>query len=720
MKSKTSISLLVEEYNMEKGVCYICDKTKVSNVQITDSDNKKCNICLKCFIKKIIPLYVGHQNKTYIFDANAKKLFNSLTNIELIKTNFTEQNMQNGSNFSDGAVEKIIAIVYSWFDKPENFIEDALKNFDGMVGVEHVMEQVKEILYRQLAKETLIKAGIKDVTQNYNLFLTGNPGTGKTTIAQIIAKIFLEAGIVKKDTFVSARVSDIVGRYVGETSDKTNSVVSKAKGGIFFLDEAYRLADDTFSSSKGGDYGKEAFETIMEHIDKNPDTVYMFAGYEDKMSLLYSLNAGVESRIPNTVKINDYTPSDLQKIAVERFKSLNYNISEVEDSLLEFIKKKADNKALPGNARTILNMVNKIITSHSKRIITEKPEDVTKILEVDILNSDDNYISEEQKANLREVFDNAIIELDSYIGLPTVKKYAKRLGKNQIIKNKRKELGLKVEKDTYHMFFLGNPGTGKTKVARIMGKILRGAGVLSSGHFVEVTKDDLTGRKEPTTDTVKKLVKKAKGGILFIDEAYSLKNDNQGKEAIDCLIREMEEYRDDLVVILVGYENEMKELLKLNPGFESRVPNHISFDDYDAEQLLNIALSMIKDREYNLSDEALKILDENIKENFANNNTSSNGRWVRNIIDKAINVQSERLFDSEDENEDITLIVESDIINTFNELVNDDSEKQNNLYVDISKASDEEKELFSAFKELNKEPHFQEFIKDLTSKRNAS
>lgn len=250
------------------------------------------------------------------------------------------------------------------------------------------------------------------------------------------------------------------------------------------------------------------------------------------------------------------------------------------------------------------------------------------------------------QANLAAVFD----ELESLIGLHEAKKTIYQIYALIKMNKEREKHGLKIEKQVFHMVFKGNPGTGKTTVARIFGKIFREMGVLTKGHLIEVERADLVGEFiGHTAQKTRDLVKKALGGVLFIDEAYSLARGGEkdfGKEAIDCLTKALEDFGNEFICIIAGYNDEMDSFLELNPGMPSRFPVHITFSDYDVDELLEIAGVMAKNKEYELSKEAVEklrrqlslILSDPFQENF------SNARYVRNSIEKAIRVQAVRLL----------------------------------------------------------------------------
>ena len=241
-------------------------------------------------------------------------------------------------------------------------------------------------------------------------------------------------------------------------------------------------------------------------------------------------------------------------------------------------------------------------------------------------------------------------ELNEIVGLDNVKSYIKSLQSHVLIQQRRKMQGLKSVDISKHMIFTGNPGTGKTTIARLISRYMLAIGVLSKGQLVEVTRADLVGKYVGhTAPLTMEVIKSALGGVLFIDEAYSLyrgKDDSFGLEAIDTLVKAMEDHRDDLIVILAGYSKEMEEFLEANSGLKSRFPNIINFEDYSADQLLAIAKSIAKGKQYYINEEAdealLAYFDQVQKDDSAR---SGNGRLARNVVEKAIINQSNRLID---------------------------------------------------------------------------
>ncbi|MFE8695086.1 stage V sporulation protein K [Cytobacillus sp. FJAT-53684] len=241
-------------------------------------------------------------------------------------------------------------------------------------------------------------------------------------------------------------------------------------------------------------------------------------------------------------------------------------------------------------------------------------------------------------------------ELGALVGMEEMKRMIKEVYAWIYVNKKREEAGLKAGKQALHMMFKGNPGTGKTTVARLIGKLFQKMNVLSKGHLIEAERADLVGEYiGHTAQKTRDLIKKAIGGILFIDEAYSLGRGGEkdfGKEAIDTLVKHMEDKQHEFILILAGYSREMDYFLTLNPGLHSRFPLVIDFPDYTIIQLMEIGERMLKEREYTFSHEAEKKLREHLLwvKTHLNPISFSNGRYIRNVLEKSIRAQAMRLL----------------------------------------------------------------------------
>lgn len=240
-------------------------------------------------------------------------------------------------------------------------------------------------------------------------------------------------------------------------------------------------------------------------------------------------------------------------------------------------------------------------------------------------------------------------EFDRLIGLQHIKDIAFELYAVIQMNQRRAEAGLVRPTQVYHMMFKGNPGTGKTTVARIMAKMFHQLGLLTKGHLIEVERADLVGEYiGHTAQKTRELIKKAMGGVLFIDEAYSLARGGEkdfGKEAIDALVKAMEDHKNQFVLILAGYSDEMDELMSANSGLPSRFPIQIDFPDYQVDELLQIADAMAKEQDYVLMPQTISVLRDMLwDEKLLSPHLFSNARYVRNIMEKAMRNQAVRLL----------------------------------------------------------------------------
>ena len=334
----------------------------------------------------------------------------------------------------------------------------------------------------------------------------------------------------------------------------------------------------------------------------------------------------------------------------------------IESSLNDWVLSHYDKEH---GADAVVAQFNDFYISLSEAVLKDNAKEISLRVEDDVpyARYDGKKISICRSQNSQAEMDAVSKELDSVIGLDNVKSYIRSLQAHVLINQRRRQQGLKTTEISKHMIFTGNPGTGKTTIARLFARYMKAIGALSQGQLVEVTRADLVakyvGQTAPLTMSV---IRSALGGVLFIDEAYSLyrgRDDSFGLEAIDTLVKAMEDNRDDLIVILAGYKKEMAAFLEANSGLKSRFPNIIEFPDYTGEQLMAIADQIAKGKGYRIDDSVKAPLtawfDQKQAESAA---TAGNGRLARNTIEEAILKQSERLL--KEENADMDLLKKED------------------------------------------------------------
>ena len=268
-------------------------------------------------------------------------------------------------------------------------------------------------------------------------------------------------------------------------------------------------------------------------------------------------------------------------------------------------------------------------------------------------------------------------ELDALVGLEKVKSKVQDLIVYQKVRKMRREKNLHSAKNTLHLAFTGNPGTGKTTVARIVGRIYKRIGLLSKGHFVEVSRTDLiAGYQGQTALKVKKVIEQAKGGVLFIDEAYSITendhSDSYGRECLTELTKALEDYREDLVVIVAGYTEPMNKFFESNPGLKSRFNTFIEFHDYSSSELDEILYSMCKNNDYLLDDKAKEKIHVYFEQQTASKDENfANGRLVRNLYDDLVMNHARRVINlANPESVDLSTIKMDDFMFALDETEN--------------------------------------------------
>lgn len=530
-------------------------------------------------------------------------------------------------------------------------LEEARKELEKVVGLAKVKEYIWNLETNFKVQKMREGKGLKKSDVSMHMIFVGNPGTGKTTIARIVAKYLKAIGVLSSGHLSEVTRADLVGQYAGHTTVKTTDVIKAALGGVLFIDEAYSLCRDKHDA-----FGLEAIDALVKGMEDNrDDLVVILAGYEDEMQDFLKANTGLKSRFPNLVHFEDYTVDEMYEIAKITAFSKGYKLhSSCEEGLRhQFEKHQIKGKNDGGNGRLVRNLIEAAVLNQSKRIVNHASADMEELIDSDF--GFDQIVEFDLEESLSKI-----------IGMEEVKKFIRTQYTMLQANKRRKNANINVDTiQSLNMIFAGNPGTGKTTMARVVAEMFHSMDILKSGQLVEVDKGGLIAEYVgQTARKTEEVFKSALGGVLFIDEAYAITNDGSsyGQECIDTLVKLIEDYRGEIVVILAGYSKEMKEFMKSNSGLESRFPLRIDFPDYTSTELFEISKQMISGRGFSLAGGSDRLLDEEIIRLKRHANASSgNGRMVRNFVEEIIRRQSSRIATSDVEEKDLTLIIPADI-----------------------------------------------------------
>lgn len=533
-------------------------------------------------------------------------------------------------------------------------LDDLMNQLNELIGLNKIKHAIQNHIHYIDFLKLRREKGF-DETDNIVLHsvFTGNPGTGKTTVVKMLGKIYQKIGLLSRGHVHEVDRADLVGEYIGQTAPRTKKAIGEARGGILFIDEAYSLSR---SDDDSKDFGREVIEILLKELADGPgDIAIMVAGYPEEMQTFLESNPGLKSRFIHHFHFDDYTPEELMQIAEfaanKRGVILSMDAEKyIGEMLMDAYRDR--NKSF-GNARLSYAIIDEakmhmglrimkephIKTLSQSKLSTIEAEDVLKIM----VKSDKRKIDIPIDENLLR---DALTELNRLTGLNNIKADI-----NEMVKLVRyyRETGKDVlNKFSLHTVFRGNPGTGKTTVTRIIGKIYKSLGLLERGHIVETDREGLiAGFVGQTALKTMEKINKAMGGILFIDEAYALAEDGQnsfGREAIEVVLKNMEDHRGDFAVIIAGYPAPMDKLLRMNPGLKSRFDRALTFVDYTPDELFEIAAQMLKREGLKPDDAAsahirhyLFTIHEHRDQFFGN------AREVRKMIERAITNQNLRM-----------------------------------------------------------------------------
>jgi SpoVK/Ycf46/Vps4 family AAA+-type ATPase len=539
-------------------------------------------------------------------------------------------------------------------------MEAALARLDAMVGLAPVKQEVKSLIARMQVEQKRRDQGLDVSALSQHMVFTGPPGVGKTEIARLVGEICGGLKVLRKGHVVETDRAGLVAGYIGQTAIKTLEKCREALDGILFVDEAYSLTETT--AVIGPDFGKEAIDTLLKFMEDNRDRIIVIAaGYRNEMRRFVDSNPGLSSRFSKTIDFPSYNADELCEIFKRMAIRQQFNLPDgFEAKLKPWIenRSKAEDWA---NAREMRTLLERARESQALRVASDPAADISQVTLEDIV-----LAMGEKPEEDRLPVSGALERLDAMVGLAPVKEEIKRLSARLKVEQKRRQQGLPITAVSQHMVFTGPPGVGKTEVARVIGEIFCALKVLRKGHLVETDRAGLVaGYVGQTALKTLDKCREALDGILFIDEAYALaagvggSGYDPGKEAIDTILKFMEDNRDRVVVIVAGYPNEMNRFIGSNPGLSSRFTRTINFPSYSAADLCEILKRMATQQKFSLPDDFATTLAPWIEERSKAQDWG-NARSMRTLLEKARESQAIRI--SSDANPDLSRIEAVDLL----------------------------------------------------------
>lgn len=536
----------------------------------------------------------------------------------------------------------------------EETMEEVMKKLNDMIGLSDIKTKINDYIHYLKFLTIRKEQGFEeDQKMSLHSVFLGNPGTGKTSVAKMLGHIYKKMGLLSKGKVTEVGRAELVGKFIGQTAPQVKEVIEKARGGILFIDEAYSLMRE---GDNAQDFGQEVIEVLLKEMSDGPgDIAIIVAGYPKEMNHFLNSNPGLKSRFNLFYNFQDYLPQELMEIAEQV--ALKRSVIFTEDANAYLYSRLTEayrnrDKSF-GNARLVhsivdeakVNMGLRVVKSTSTPVFTS--DDLRTIHKVDLEHIFKSPYKAMPDIQIDDVLLNeAMAELNALIGLQEVKDEVLEMVK--LVRFYRETGKDVLNKFSLHTIFAGNPGTGKTTVARILAKLYKALGILERGHLVEVDRQALVaGYIGQTAIKTMSAINNAEGGVLFIDEAYALAGGGEhdfGREAIETLLKQMEDRRGKFIVVVAGYTKNMNHFLETNPGLKSRFDQSLKFQDYSYEELMQIALQMLADENLAPDEAATAQLTNYFSSLYLQrDHYFGNARSARKVVKEAIKNQNLRM-----------------------------------------------------------------------------
>ena len=520
--------------------------------------------------------------------------------------------------------------------KDDQNTSEQMQVINELAGWNNFKSRMAEMVSRCEVGKMRKDAGLKANSPRLHTVIIGNPGTGKSSSVPFMASLYKSLGLLDTEEIWTTRVSKIASSAVNGEYENMLSAIESAQGGTLVFENAHEL----YRIEKNNNYDTEqriirALIDGLENVKKYPKWMLVLVGEPDGLESVLAANPDLRKHLSAPIYMDDFKPEELGWIAQACCNGRRLKLTDEAKAKLEMYILHKYNRRGPGfqNAWMVQELFDEHIVPAMYRRLHTTTHPTKEQLET-VEAADIPMVSGTSGGD-------AMAELDELIGLGKIKTKVKDYLNAVKLAGRRMELGLPTNMPRLHMAFLGNPGTGKTTVAEIIGKVFASWGILSGGRVIRTEKSQMVGQYIGETEfKMTNLLARAHGNILFIDEAYQLVEGGEkdfGRIVMNSLLTELGKDNLDMVVILAGYTAPMKKLLESNEGIESRFPNVFNFEDYTTDELMDIGKLMIRKQGFTLTDGAatnMRVIIE--EESDKPSPRFGNGRFVSNLLQNEI------------------------------------------------------------------------------------